>query len=156
MEDIKLVSEKIYEEVKTTYLTICLKDIETYLITKKDNDEIFLKIKRSPSFKLYLKEKKKEKFQTLEKIDKSSHIFKFEKSKYEVTKEGKCFLLDRTRRYQEVYFNKDSDCVGTIFGDYNHRLSEEFLKSSNLNQKEFLFINDGRGKNIINNFLKTL
>lgn len=148
MQDIEIVSKNILNEIGNTYL-INIKDIKNYLENKIGGTEIYLKIKHSKSFKDYSKEKFKLFLQKCEKVDKKSFIFKFEDFKYEITNDYKAFIIRNNKRIYEIFFDKNADNLLDLFGEENSRLAETYILAKNLDLRDFLFKNDGRGLNLI-------
>lgn len=142
--DLNIIAENILNEIKNTHRTTTKNEILKYLENKNDT-EIHLKIKRTKTFKNYLKEKNKLFYKNCEKINKNSLFFRFENSKYEITEENKAFLINRNKRTYEIYYDVKADNVYDIFGEENSRLAECFLESKNLDLRDFIFKNDGRG-----------
>lgn len=154
MFDYEKISEDIYKEIEATYRGINKKDIVNFLKNDIDNSEIRLKIKRTIAFKEYEKKVYKVRFQQLEKpCKKTSFFFKYDKSKFEISNEFRVYRMYKTRRLSEVFFDPDADCCSNIFNCMHGRMGEEFLKMSNLNEKDFIFTNDGKGKGAVRSFL---
>lgn len=142
--ELNKIAENILNEIQTTHQTTTIKEILNYLENKNDV-EIHLKISRTKSFKEYLKERYKILYSKCEKCDKNSLFFKFETNKYEVTKNNKAFLIKRNKRLCEIYFDSNADNTLDIFGEENSRLAEAFIEAKNLDLRDFIFKNDGRG-----------
>lgn len=145
-EEAKLLSEQILIEVKGTHPTLILQEVIEFLLYKKDYTEVRLKINRSETYKEYTKKRFKEFLATKNSIDKKSIFFSFDNSKYELSQEEKVYVTYKNKRINEIYFNKKADNVFEIFGEENSRLAEKLIETLELDLKDFIFKNDGRGK----------